>query len=244
MNNLVGNFTGMDGRINRQAWWIGVVVLIVVAIVLNFILGAILGGGMPSIEQLMDPAVMAAYAQKQGWISLIIGLITAYPYIALSVKRRHDRDNNGYDAIGLIVMTVLFLFFRYTPLGLAMRAAAQNPASSRLVGINVSHMLMLGWGLAGAIGSIGGMMVAPVVFLDPNMMSGILLYAFAAALIGGIDSPAGAVLGGFVVGLLENLIGTYVVGTDLKLSVALVLIVAVLIVRPSGILGKTIVTKV
>lgn len=150
----------------------------------------------------------------------------------------------GAIGVTLMVMTVLFLFFRYTPLGLAMRAAAQNPASSRLVGINVSHMLMLGWGLAGAIGSIGGMMVAPVVFLDPNMMSGILLYAFAAALIGGIDSPAGAVLGGFVVGLLENLIGTYLVGTDLKLSVALVLIVAVLIVRPSGILGKTIVTKV
>jgi uncharacterized membrane protein YhaH (DUF805 family) len=108
MNNLVGNFTGMDGRINRQAWWIGVVVLIVVAIVLNFILGAIMGGGMPSLEQLTDPAVMAAYAQKQGWISLIIGLITAYPYIALSVKRRHDRDNNGYDAIGLIVFGLLW----------------------------------------------------------------------------------------------------------------------------------------
>jgi uncharacterized membrane protein YhaH (DUF805 family) len=108
MNNLVGNFTGMDGRINRQAWWIGVVVLIVVAIALNFLLGAILGGGMPSIEQLMDPAVMAAYAQKQGWISLIIGLITAYPYIALSVKRRHDRDNNGYDAIGLIVFSLVW----------------------------------------------------------------------------------------------------------------------------------------
>ena len=108
MNNLVGNFTGMDGRINRQAWWIGVVILIVVAIVLNFILGAIMGGGMPSLEQLMDPAVMAAYAQKQGWISLIIGLITAYPYIALSVKRRHDRDNNGYDAIGLIVFSLVW----------------------------------------------------------------------------------------------------------------------------------------
>jgi len=87
MNNLVGNFTGMDGRINRQAWWIGVVILIVVAIVLNFILGAIMGGGMPSLDQMMDPAFMAGYAQKAGWQSLIIGLITAYPYISLSVKR-------------------------------------------------------------------------------------------------------------------------------------------------------------
>jgi branched-chain amino acid transport system permease protein len=150
----------------------------------------------------------------------------------------------GAILVTLGVMTVLFLFFRFTSLGLAMRAAAQNPVSSRLVGINVSRMLMLGWGLAGAVGAVGGMMVAPVVFLDPHMMSGVLIYAFAGALIGGIDNPAGAVLGGFIVGVLENLIGTYVVGTELKLSVALVLIVGVLIVRPSGLLGKTIVTKV
>jgi len=150
----------------------------------------------------------------------------------------------GAIAVTLAVMAVLFLFFRFTPLGLAMRAAAQNPVSSRLVGVNVGRMLMLGWGLAGAVGAIGGMMVAPVVFLDPHMMGGVLIYAFAGALIGGIDNPAGAVLGGFIVGVLENLIGTYVVGTELKLSVALVLIVFVLIVRPSGLLGKTIVTKV
>ena len=108
MNNLVGNFTSMDGRINRQAWWIGVIVLIVVAIVLNFILGMFMGGAMPSLEQLTDPAFMAGYAQRAGWQSLIIGLITAYPYICLSVKRRHDRNNNGYDAIGLIVFSLLW----------------------------------------------------------------------------------------------------------------------------------------
>ncbi|MCY1377043.1 High-affinity branched-chain amino acid transport system permease protein LivH [compost metagenome] len=125
-----------------------------------------------------------------------------------------------------------------------MRAAAQNAASSRLVGINVGRMLMLGWDLAGAIGAVAGMMVAPVVFLDPHMMTGVLLYAFAGALIGGIDSPVGAVLGGFIVGVLENLIGTYVVGTELKLSVALVLIVGVLIVKPSGLMGRKLVTRV
>ncbi|HVR50491.1 MAG TPA: branched-chain amino acid ABC transporter permease [Pseudorhodoferax sp.] len=146
--------------------------------------------------------------------------------------------------VTLCVVALLFAFFRLTPLGLAMRAAAQNPASSRLVGINVGRMLMLGWGLAGAIGAVAGMMVAPVVFLDPHMMTGVLLYAFAGALIGGIDNPVGAVLGGFIVGVLENLIGTYVVGTELKLSVALVLIVGVLIVKPSGLLGRTIVTRV
>ena len=150
----------------------------------------------------------------------------------------------GAIAVALGMVALLFLFLRATPLGLAMRAAAQNPGSSRLVGIRVGRMLMLGWGLAGAIGAVAGMMVAPVVFLDPNMMTGVLLYAFAGALIGGIDNPIGAVLGGFIVGVLENLIGTYVVGTELKLSVALVLIIGVLIVKPSGLLGKTIVTRV
>lgn len=150
----------------------------------------------------------------------------------------------GAIGVTLVMVALLFCFFRFTPLGLAMRAAAQNAASSRLVGINVGRMLMLGWGLAGAIGAVAGMMVAPVVFLDPHMMTGVLLYAFAGALIGGIDNPVGAVLGGFLVGVLENLIGTYVVGTELKLSVALVLIVGVLIVRPSGLLGRTLVTRV
>src|SRR3954470_16004967 len=149
----------------------------------------------------------------------------------------------GSIAITLVVLALLFAFFRWTPLGLAMRAAAQNPVSSRLVGIRVGWMLALGWGLAGAIGAIAGIMVAPTVFLEPNMMAGILLYAFAAALLGGIDSPGGAVLGGFIVGVLENVVGA-VIGTELKLTVALVLIVGVLVVRPSGLFGKVHVTRV
>lgn len=153
----------------------------------------------------------------------------------------HDMGAIG---VTLIMVTLLFCFFRFTPLGLVMRAAAQNAASSRLVGINVSRMLMLGWGLAGAVGAVAGMMVAPVVFLDPDMMTGVLLYAFAGALVGGIDNPFGAVVGGFLVGILENLVGTYIVGTELKLTVALVIIIGVLIVRPSGLMGRTIVTRV
>jgi len=146
--------------------------------------------------------------------------------------------------VTLVVLVLLYLFFRYTPLGLAMRAAAQNPESSRLVGIRVGWMLALGWGLAAAIGSIAGMMVAPIVYLDPNMMGGILLYAFAAALVGGIDNPWGAVLGGFLVGVLENVLGAFVIGNELKLAVALVLIIGVLTVKPSGFFGKVHVTRV
>ena len=150
----------------------------------------------------------------------------------------------GAIGITLLVLAALYVFFRFTPLGLAMRAAAQNPVSSRLVGIRVGWMLALGWGLAAAVGAVAGMMVAPIVYLDPNMMGGILLYAFAAALVGGIDSPMGAVIGGFVVGVLENVLGAFVIGNELKLSVALVLIIGVLLVKPSGFFGKVHVSRV
>ncbi len=150
----------------------------------------------------------------------------------------------GSTGVTLAVLIAVYLFFRHTSLGLAMRAAALNPVSSRLVGVRVGWMLALGWGLAASIGAVAGCMVAPIVFLDPNMMSGILLYAFAGALLGGIDSPLGAVLGGFAVGVIENLGGAYIVGTELKLTLALVIIVAVLTVKPSGIMGRTIQSRV
>jgi branched-chain amino acid transport system permease protein len=150
----------------------------------------------------------------------------------------------GSTGVTLAVLIAVYLFFRHTSLGLAMRAAALNPVSSRLVGVRVGWMLALGWGLAAAIGSVAGCMVAPIVFLDPNMMSGILLYAFAGALLGGIDSPLGAVLGGFAVGVIENLGGAYLVGTELKLTLALVIIVAVLTVKPSGLMGRTVQSRV
>jgi branched-chain amino acid transport system permease protein len=150
----------------------------------------------------------------------------------------------GSTVVTLVVLLLVWLFFRFTSLGLAMRAAAYNPVSARLVGVRVGWMLALGWGLAAASGAIAGMMVAPIVFLDPNMMAGILLYAFAGALLGGITNPLGAVLGGFMVGVIENIGGAYLVGTELKLTLALVIIVCVLVVKPSGLLGRTVVSRV
>jgi len=163
------------------------------------------------------------------------------PFFGNKLMSSHEMGAIG---VTLVVLSLLYAFFRFTPLGLAMRAAAQNAESSRLVGIRVGWMLALGWGLAAAIGSVAGMMVAPIVFLDPNMMGGVLLYAFAAALVGGIDSPGGAVFGGFLVGVLENVLGAFVIGNELKLAVALVLIIGVLTVRPSGFFGKVHVTRV
>ncbi len=150
----------------------------------------------------------------------------------------------GSTAVTLIVLASVWAFFRFTRLGLAMRGAAFNPVSSRLVGIPVGRMLALGWGLAAAIGTIAGMMVAPIVFLDPNMMAGVLIYAFAGALLGGINSPLGAVIGGLLMGVIENLAGAYVVGTELKLTTALIIIVVVLLVKPSGLFGRTLASRV
>jgi branched-chain amino acid transport system permease protein len=150
----------------------------------------------------------------------------------------------GMIGVTLVTLLLIYLFFRFTPLGLAMRAAAQNPDASRLVGIRVGWMLALGWGLAGAVGAIAAIMAAPIVYIEPNMMAGILLYGFAAALLGGINNPWGAAAGGFIVGVIENLAGAYVVGTELKLSVALVIIIVVLVTRPAGLFGYTIMTRV
>jgi branched-chain amino acid transport system permease protein len=151
---------------------------------------------------------------------------------------------SGAILVTFAVLALVYAFFRFTPLGLAMRAAAQNPDSSRLVGVRVGHMLAIGWGLAAAIGAVAGMMAAPIVYLDPYMMGGVLLYAFAGAILGGIDNPWGAVVGGFIVGVLENIVGAYVVGAEVKLSVALVIIIGVLVSRPSGLFGRQLVARV
>jgi branched-chain amino acid transport system permease protein len=152
----------------------------------------------------------------------------------------------GMIAVTVLLLGLLYTFFRGTRLGLAMRAAAANPESARLVGIRVGWMTALGWGMAAAIGAVAGMMIAPVVFLEPNMMLGVLLYGFAGAVLGGLTSPGGAVLGGFAVGIIENLAGAFIpyVGRELKLTIALVLIVIVLMFRPSGIFGRRVVSRV
>jgi branched-chain amino acid transport system permease protein len=152
----------------------------------------------------------------------------------------------GIVVVSFALVALLGLFFRYTKVGLALRAAAVNPDSSRLVGVRVGWMLALGWGIAALLGAVAGMMVAPVVFLDPNMMQTILLYAFAAAVLGGLDSPIGAVVGGIVLGLTITLLERYVgfVGSTLKLPVALLLILVLLLVRPGGLFGRVAVRRV
>jgi branched-chain amino acid transport system permease protein len=153
----------------------------------------------------------------------------------------------GIIAVSLAIVVLLAVFFRFTKLGLGLRAAAVNPAEARLVGIRVSLMLALGWGLAAVLGAVAGMMAAPPLgSFDQNLMQPILLYAFAAAVLGGVDSPIGAVVGGLALGVGVNLIGTYVdfVGADLRLPVALSVILLALLVRPTGLFGREAVRRV
>jgi branched-chain amino acid transport system permease protein len=152
----------------------------------------------------------------------------------------------GTFCVCLATVLVLWLFFRFTTLGLAMRAAAVNPGASRLLGVRVGWMLAVGWGLAAVLGAVAGMMAAPTTFLDPNMMLVILIYAFAAAVLGGIDNPVGAVVGGLTLGVLVNLLGRYVafVGDELRLPTALAILLTVLVIRPQGLFGHAVVRRV
>ena len=151
----------------------------------------------------------------------------------------------------LAIVLLLWLLFRFTKLGLALRAAAVNPDEARLVGVRVTWMLALGWGLAATLGAVAGLLTAPIVLLEPTMMQPVLLYAFAAAVLGGIDSPVGAVVGGLALGLLLNMLSFLSQYSafewfteELRLPAALAIILGVLLVRPAGIFGKPQVQRV
>jgi branched-chain amino acid transport system permease protein len=154
-----------------------------------------------------------------------------------------SRQDVATIAISIASVGVLWLLFRFTKVGLAMRAAAVRPDAARLVGIRVSWMLSLGWGLAAVLGAVAGMMAAasPSVLLQPSMMDGILIYAFAAAVLGGLESPLGAVIGALAIGVTLNLLGSYVswITPQLLLPAAFVLMLVVLLVKPSGLFGRT-----
>jgi branched-chain amino acid transport system permease protein len=232
------------------AYWPAFLLTVVLAFVLGVVIERVV---IRPVENAPVLAVVVVFIALLVILNSITGWIYSYtiktfpsPFPAEPLFGNKYMSSHEIGAIGvtLVVLLLVYAFFRFTPLGLAMRAAAQNPVSAKLVGIRVGWMLALGWGLAAAIGAVAGMMVAPIVFLDPNMMGGILLYAFAAALVGGVDNPGGAVFGGFLVGVLENVLGAFVIGNELKLAVALVLIIGVLVVKPTGFFGTVHVTRV
>jgi branched-chain amino acid transport system permease protein len=154
-----------------------------------------------------------------------------------------SRLNIGVFCMSVLIMLLLYLFLNYTKLGLAMRAASENRLACRMVGISANRMLTLGWAFAAAVGAMAGMLVAPIVFLSPNMMFATLMFAFAAAVLGGLQSLPGAILGGLLLGIIQNMAGTYI-GSEIDITAAFFVIVLVLLVRPTGLLGRRVVRRV
>lgn len=154
----------------------------------------------------------------------------------------------GVLVVVLVITAVLFLVFNKTRLGLAMRAVASNPESAKLVGMPTNRVLMVSWGLAAAIGALGGVVFAGINSnVNLGLMFTVFIYSSAAATLGGFDSPGGAVIAGLSIGVIENMAAGYVknwIGQELKLGVALVVIVSVLLIKPSGLFGTAKVERV
>jgi branched-chain amino acid transport system permease protein len=153
----------------------------------------------------------------------------------------------GVFAVSIISMVALWALFQFTKVGLAMRAAALRPAAASLVGVRVDRMLAIGWGLAAMLGAVAGLMAEPTQFvLQPTLMQPILLLAFAAAVLGGLESPIGAVIGGLLIGVFLNLVGQYVgfATSELRLPIAFAMLLLVLLVRPTGLFGRKQVRRV
>jgi branched-chain amino acid transport system permease protein len=157
-----------------------------------------------------------------------------------------SRQDIGVLVVSILSVVLLWVLFTFTKLGLAMRAAALRPAAASLVGVRVNWMLAIGWGLASVLGAVAGLMTEPTQFLQPTMMQAILIYAFAAAVLGGLESAAGAVIGGLLIGVFLNLVGQYVgfVSSELRLPVAFAVLLIVLVVKPNGLLGRRQVRRV
>jgi branched-chain amino acid transport system permease protein len=153
----------------------------------------------------------------------------------------------GMLAVVFGCVVLVWALFRFTKVGLGMRAAALRPAAAALVGVRVDWMLAIGWGLAAVLGAVAGLMAEPSqLFLSPTLMQSILVYAFAAAVLGGLESPGGAVVGGLALGVFLNLIVGYVpeISSELQLPFAFAVLLAILLVKPSGLFGRRQVTRV
>jgi branched-chain amino acid transport system permease protein len=234
-----------------------VLLALLAAVVFGFVLGALLERGVMRHFEQGDPdtavvATIALLVLLTGGSAFFFGY-EPHPFPSLFPNRTFEVlgvfvsfRSIGTIVVLLAVMAGLQLLFRSTKLGLAMRAVADNPQSSALSALPVSRLLMVGWGLAAALGAVAGVLVAPQLFISPGMLDFVLVYALAAAILGGIDSPVGAVVAAAFIGVAENLAGAYldVVGDDLKIAVPFVAVMVILVVRPQGLFGRTTTVRV
>lgn len=243
-------------------WWltthgVPLVLAILLSILFSFVLGAVVErwlmrrfqGGHPDTAVVVTIGLLTLITGICGWLwtynnqqfpSLFpIGTVS---FLGVSVSIR----SIGTTVVIVVAMVLLQLLFVGTKLGLALRAVAINPQSAALSGLPVWRLLMIGWGLAAALGSVAGALVAPQLTLTPGMLDTTLVYALAAVILGGMTSPIGVVVAAWLIGVLENLAAVYVpfIGFDLKVAVPFILIFVVLIVRPQGLFGRKTVVRV
>ena len=223
-----------------------------------FVLGALLE--VVLIRPVLHRSAIAAVIVTVGLFILIDGIVnwlwgggfkalpppfgtTIYHVGGVAIARLYL----GMIAVVLVSVALVWLLFRFTKLGLGMRAAALRPAEAALVGVRVDRMLAIGWGLATVLGAVAGLMAAPSQYLlDPTLMQPILVYAFAAAVLGGLESPTGAVVGGLIIGVTLTLIVQYVpaITSELQLPFAFAVLIVVLLIKPSGLFGRREVRRV
>ena len=236
------------------AYWAAFFATLAIAFVLGTLIQLIL------IRPVQHKSVIAVVIVTVGLFILIDGVVTwkwgadikfmpapfgqqVYHWGGVAVSRQD---------IGTLLVTVLsvgllWVLFQFTKLGLGMRAAALRPGAAALVGVRVNRMLAIGWGLAAVLGAVAGLMTEANQFvLQPSLMQAVLLYAFSAAVLGGLESPAGAVVGGLLLGVFLNLVGQYVhfVTPELRLPFAFAVLLGVLLIKPSGLFGRRTVRKV
>jgi branched-chain amino acid transport system permease protein len=234
------------------SYWLSFFLTLVIA----FVLGAIL---QVVFIRPIQHSVIAVVIVTVGMFILIDGLVTWKWGADLKFMQApfgnavyhgggvaFSRQDIGVLVVSILSVILLWVLFQFTKVGLAMRAAALRPAAAALVGVRVNWMLAIGWGLAAVLGAVAGLMTEPTTFLQPTMMQAILLYAFAAAVLGGLESPAGAVIGGLAIGVFLNLIGQYVgfATSELRLPIAFAVLLIVLLIKPTGLFGRRQVRRV
>jgi branched-chain amino acid transport system permease protein len=251
---MITTYIAIEVIYHTGSYWAG----FVVALVAGILLGAVCQ--LTIIRQTMNKPPLNGVIVTIGLLVLLEGLAgiffggqfrsfpTAFSVTGLRVGGT-PLGVSRYDifvaAAVLVATLALALAFRYTSAGLRMRAAAFNATIARLSGIRVARVLTVGWALAGLLGALAGVLVSPSTFLYPNSMDTIFVYGFTAAVIGGLDSPVGAVTGGLLLGLALSYAGGYLPsGANLVPVVALGILVVVLMVRPDGLFSATKVRRV
>jgi branched-chain amino acid transport system permease protein len=229
-----------------QSYWVA----LVVALVSGFLLGALVERlvvrrveGGPELNAVI--VTLGLFVAIEALIAILAGnQVQAFPApfslrgLTIGGSTVALAPNDLY-VVGAAVVTMLLLIalFRFTRLGLAMRASAFGQEVARLLGVRVGRMLTLGWALAAVVGSLAGLLIAGGGIVSPSFMDAIVVYGFVAAVLGGLDSPIGAVVGGLVLGLLLAYVSQYV-DKNLTDMAALVVLVVVLLVRPGGLFSS------